>query len=151
MTEQNTTPATETTPAAATDSTPATEAKEKRDTKHRQAFNSLAEASACKPDSDKLRVLQVTDPAGVVKFTWANDGNGAILQVARAAGYTAAVAGKAPSREKVATLLSQLSAEDRAILIASVTGGTPAPAANSTPATDSTPAPAPAGKGRKGK
>jgi hypothetical protein len=105
---------------------------------NRGPFPTEAEAREHKPANDKQRLFRVTAPDGRVAFAWANTGDSALTRVARAHGYTAGSVGKAPTREKVAGLLGQLSPEDQALLIAQFVpppaGGAPAPAADKPPA-----------------
>jgi hypothetical protein len=83
----------------------------------RGPFNTLEEANAAKPAGDKRLLYVVTGPDGKALYTWADGGGSALIYVARGLGYQATRHDKAPTREKVAGLLGQLSPEDRALLI----------------------------------
>jgi hypothetical protein len=80
-------------------------------------FNTLEEANAAKPAGDKRRLYAVTGPDGKALYTWANGSGSALIYAARHLGYQATRQDKAPTREKVAGMLAQLSDEDRALLI----------------------------------
>jgi hypothetical protein len=112
MTTENTTPTTNATESAAN-------GKPQGQPRPREVYATAAEAQAADPHHKQLRLYRVACPGGEVKFTWAGSSWDAVLNAARAAGYRAASAGKAPTKDSVAQQLAQLSAEDRAALLAS--------------------------------
>lgn len=88
----------------------------------RGPFATLAEANAAKPAPADVKgkrfIYAVTGPDGQTLYTWADGLGSALIYVARGLGHAAARHDKAPTREKVAGLIGQLSPEDQAILIA---------------------------------
>jgi hypothetical protein len=94
-------------------------------------FATLEAANAAKPAGDKRRLFVVTGPDGKPHYTWADGTGSALIHVARGLGYRAARHDQAPTRERVAGMLAQLSPEDQALLIARFV---PAPAAPPAPA-----------------
>lgn len=92
------------------------------DAAYKGAFATPEEAQAVKPAGDKLRLYRVAGPGGTVAYTWAESTGSAVIHVARSHGYQAGVLDKAPSKDKVAGLLAQLSADDRAALLAQYNG-----------------------------
>jgi hypothetical protein len=117
-----------------------------------RTYGTAAEALADKPtDGQERRLYSVTSPDGSVVFTWAAGNGSALIAAARALGFQTAVHAKMPTRDKVAGMLSQLSPEDRAALLAQLGNGAPAgaaaPAADKAPERPAGPAPErPAGK-----
>jgi hypothetical protein len=105
-------------------------------------YASIEEARANKPTEGKERKLySVTCPDGRIVYTWSDGTGSALIHVARGLGYTVALHEKA-SPQKIAGMISQLSAEDRAALLVQFDGKAPA-----TPPADK-PAEKPAGKGK---
>jgi len=80
-------------------------------------FATEEEAQAGKPANPKTRLFRVTAPDGTISFAWAGETNTATLVVAKAAGYKAVAAEKAPAKVDLAAALAALSPEDRALLI----------------------------------
>jgi hypothetical protein len=105
----------------------------RRSAAHRGMFETRELADAARPQSSKLKVFSVTSPDGkTTRWTCSDNNDMALAAAARADGYTSAVAGKPVSREEGASVLSRMSPEDRAALIAQFV-----------------PAPEPKGKGKK--
>jgi hypothetical protein len=78
------------------------------------------EALANKPEDAGMKLFRVSSPDGeMVRYSWAKWGATAMLAVVRQAGWKSESEGKAPDKGKVADLLSRLSEEDRAELLAS--------------------------------
>jgi hypothetical protein len=87
----------------------------------RTAYASAEEAQAHKPDGEafsKFVLCKVVSPEGQVCYLWDRDHVNALLNVVKKAGWTTSVNGRGATPEKVKNLLSQLSPEDRATLIA---------------------------------
>jgi hypothetical protein len=122
-------------------------------------FPTLEAANAARPSGNKRRLFVVTGPDGKAHYTWADGSGSALIHVARGLGYRAARHDQAPTRERVAGMLGQLSREDQAILFAQFAAlipPAPAPAPTNGPvaaaadkATDKAPVPDRA-PGRKG-
>ena len=107
-------------------------------------FSSIEEARAAKPASGGRKLYAVQTPEGKMAWTWADGVGSALLHFCRGLGYTVTPHEKAVTKERVAGLLNQRSAEGRAALLAQMADGkAPAPPADK-PAADK-----PAG--RKGK
>jgi hypothetical protein len=106
-------------------------------------FGTVEEARAAKPAGGNRKLYAVTTPEGKVWWTWADGVGSALIHYCRGRGYTVTLHEKAATKERVAGMIAQLTAEDRAALLAQLGNGTAAPAA---------PDKAPdklAGKGRK--
>jgi hypothetical protein len=105
-------------------------------------FSSIEEARAAKPATGNRKLYAVTTPEGKVAWTWADGVGSALIHFCRGLGYKVTLHEKAATKECVAGMLNQLSAEDRQALLAQLGDGK-APA---TPADK--PADKPAGKGK---
>src|SRR5262249_9054663 len=79
-------------------------------------FEKLEEAQGLKPESEHAKLFEVIGPDGRKWFVWAGGRHQALFIVAKEAGWSCSEQGKAPSKEKVATMLGQLSPEDRKAL-----------------------------------
>jgi hypothetical protein len=98
----------------------------------RATFPTLEAAQQGKPVTGKSRLYQVSGPNGSLFYTWADGAFSALVNAAKAQGFETTPLDKAPTKEKVAGLLGQLSAEDRALLIAQFVPA-PAPSADKAP------------------
>src|SRR5262249_49939374 len=84
---------------------------------HRGPWDTQEEAQQANPRNEHLKLFTVADPQGTRSYTWARAFNDAIANGARARGRTATCA-KAPGQAQLAAMLSALSPEDRAALLA---------------------------------
>jgi hypothetical protein len=96
--------------------------KQATDQASRKPFDSVEAAQAAKPQSEKLRMYRVTDPDGTIRFTWADGGWGAVVNVTRGLGFKASRMDRIPNKNEVAGMVAQLSPEDRAALLAQLSG-----------------------------
>ena len=98
--------------------------KADKNTEAPRIFTSLEEAQKSKPQNKPKWVLwTITDPSGKVQYTWSDTSVTARSRVAKADGYTATGQGKPVSKDRVASMLAAMSAEDRGALLATYTGG----------------------------
>src|SRR5438105_2085322 len=99
------------------------------------AFETEEAARQAKPSNVKWKLFRVVAPGGTTYWTWAGGGDSALVQVAKSKGFAVSTAGAAPTRERVAGMLAQLSPEDRAALMGQFTAdnGAPAPVAEKAP------------------
>jgi hypothetical protein len=81
-------------------------------------YATAEEARQATPQRKGMRLYKVSCPGGEAKFTWAGGGWDALVNAARALGFTATPAAKAPTKDGVAAQLAQLSPEDRMALLA---------------------------------
>jgi hypothetical protein len=91
-------------------------------------YASEAEAQQHAPTGEaagKLSLLVVTAPGKDAVYLWGDYTTTALCALARAHGYKSAKVGKPVAKEEVGAMLSRLSPEDRAVLIAQYV---PAPA-----------------------
>jgi hypothetical protein len=88
-------------------------------------FETREQALAAKPEDNGMKLYAVANPEGeTLGWAYAKWGATATLAVVRKLGWKATSEGKAPTKEKVAGLLSQLSPEDRAALLAEMAAAT---------------------------
>lgn len=123
MTEQNTQQQTNET---TTEQQTTTRKRAKRGEIQFDIFTDLEVARQSKPEvpadsKTKLHLFSVTCPGKETRYLWGRDHGQAVLLVARADNYEATVAGKA-SKDKVASMLAQLSPEERQALLAQFAG-----------------------------
>jgi hypothetical protein len=97
----------------------------------RRVYHSLDDAQKHRPEGkEKWYLLQVTDPTGRNRWTWAPYWERALWQVAADEDHYSVIdVADLPTRGEVGGMLAALSPEDRAVLIAKFV-----PAPNSTPA-----------------
>jgi hypothetical protein len=83
-------------------------------------FKTLAEAQAGNPHDKRLRLFSVAGWPGEMMplYVWTDGGHSAVWIVARSRGVRVMGADKVPSADALAAMLSQLSAEDRAAVLA---------------------------------
>jgi hypothetical protein len=94
-------------------------------TKAALVYATKEEANEHKPEGKpKFKVFQVTSPNHPPRFVWSGSAWDALRIVAVADGYSAASIGALPTPEKALSILNQLSAEDRAAVVAQLTGST---------------------------
>jgi hypothetical protein len=98
------------------------ETPEKKVKAEAKVYTSKAEALANKTDA-KYQLFQVSAPGKDAVWVWAKWHQQAVFSAAKAAGYKATTEGKAPDKAKVADMMSRLSDEDRAALIAQYVPG----------------------------
>jgi hypothetical protein len=85
----------------------------------RALHGTVAEAHAARPTQrGGWRLYTVTSPDGSTRYVWAGNVRMAAHFVVQADGYKLGDSGRAPSKDRVASMLAALTAEDRNALLA---------------------------------